>query len=540
MKFDTSCLKLKQLIESFTPDEKIKKRQRGERASATVNYGAIYGRMDGGVVTTKKLKSAYNDVLATHIGTVGDTSVPNISNVDFGALLMNAGDNAGYNGMYQNFNKNVWKSWKIESTYNTLNNNISTSVNVSMNNHGYPYFANSQAMKNSSSLVYMKNHGTGKDTAPFQIVNQSMFLLVNKISSVGSGVTAKNIGSYRVENDIYCTPAFAGINNLRGTLNGNGKIIYNLELTPKISDDRSGFIRNNHGELKTLTFKDSKIIITHDSDPAKDFAGDAIGIVCAYNAGTISSVSVEDAVINYNSNTAGQVFGNTHEQLSIGGFVGHNAGTVGTGCSISNISIILDNKSIPAPLGNVGGFVGYNQGAGSQGSVVKGIQGQSGSKVTVNNVTITNTVGTMNGFTNIGGFAGKHGSGNNEITYAAITNAVINVLANNNNVTIVNLGGFVGDSAGNVANCELTGLDMHITRDEINATTPRIYVGGFVGCARPAVTNSTVYGSIAFTGSLGSNSYVNAFDGWRSASNAVGDECMTDINEKVAITGLTP
>jgi len=31
MKFDTSCLKLKQLIESFTPDEKIKKRQRRER-----------------------------------------------------------------------------------------------------------------------------------------------------------------------------------------------------------------------------------------------------------------------------------------------------------------------------------------------------------------------------------------------------------------------------------------------------------------------------------------------------------------------------
>ncbi len=140
-------------------------------------------------------------------------------------------------------------------------------------------------------------------------------------------------GSYALENDIDLQGAeWTPIASFSGKLDGKGYKIYNFQL--KQSQDNLGFVAENSGTIKNVTFEN--VTLTERSDKSH------AGIVAGKNKGTIENCTVNGTV-------------EASYCTRVGGIVGLNEtdGKI-NGC-INNAVITGGNHT--------GGIVGYSQGA---------------------------------------------------------------------------------------------------------------------------------------------------------------------------------
>ena len=81
--------------------------------------------------------------------------------------------------------------------------------------------------------------------------------------------------------------------DFKGTIDGRGHTLSNFEaevLVKKTNSDTSvGFVRKNHGLIKNLSFRDSKIYVTSDGY----FYLNAVGVIVGENYGKLTHCSVE-------------------------------------------------------------------------------------------------------------------------------------------------------------------------------------------------------------------------------------------------------
>ena len=248
---------------------------------------------------------------------------------------------------------------------------------------------------------------------------------------------------------------------------------FTLALNSNVTD--SGLIGLNFSNSLVGGVTSSNFVITGGSEN--------LGLLVGLNQGTVS-----DSFVNNSQNTtwnlsgvtgAGAVGKNesvisgltisnnlviTGNGQSVGAVVGINEGTIGGINAVSSVSISGDS--------DIGGFVGHN----------------SGTITIANNASATVTSVTVSGNTNIGGFFGYNegsfrGNGEDNVSQSNVSGAS-------------NVGGFVGYNASNSSITNEGITDANVSGGTVSASAVGdVRLGGLVGYNTSIITTSTVYGT---------------------------------------------
>ena len=313
-------------------------------------------------------------------------------------------------------------------------------------------------------------------------------------------------GNYHLTNDINLRGEnWTPIPEFTGTLNGNGYKIYAFMLLCNPAQETAyGFIANNKGTLKNLTFSEVDAVLTQKAHNV------FMGIIAGKNAGKITNCSVrKDCELKFTLilPSGGSAF------AQIGGLVGQSTGVLEACTSETQIYDGAIEESGYLRL-EVGGLVGTIEAGG------KATDCAYLGKITVPNIAVYGWNRTFD-FA-VGGIAGKI-IGKAERCSA---HAEIRLTYSNETTYTHYLGGFVGYSSGNISACASSGKlqgsllnptsggfvgynygeikDCYTTVDteiEIKKVdTYEIRVGGFVGNNDKTVTNCYALGNVTCGG----------------------------------------
>ena len=247
------------------------------------------------------------------------------------------------------------------------------------------------------------------------VTEENNTLLINDPEQFSSFATAVNngntfsginvaLGSDIDLSGVAWTPIGTSTNAFKGTFNGNGHTINNLEISGLDKSIIAGLFGELNGTVKDLAIDNAKI--SHVSD-----GSGGIGVVAGsiFNTGLIKNVTVSNAEITGNRWT--------------GGIVGYMYGSV-ENCKVSNIELTVtpDNLSDKFDNGDkVGGIVGLSP--KDNGGTISGNHAE--------NVTIK-------GYRDLGGIAG-----------AANASALTGNTASNITITVDQVNGWYGDETAN-------------------------------------------------------------------------------------------
>lgn len=176
-----------------------------------------------------------------------------------------------------------------------------------------------------------------------------------KISTL-EGLKGISNGSYALENDIDLQgEEWTPIANFTGKLDGQGYKIYNFQL--KQSQDNLGFIAENNGTIKNVTF--DNVTLSERSDKS------GAGIVAGKNTGTIESCTVSGEIDAPYCQRVGGIVGINETEGKIlycinnatvkgrdyvGGVAGRNCGVLE---NCQNKAVITGNKMIGGIAGSI-------------------------------------------------------------------------------------------------------------------------------------------------------------------------------------------
>ena len=247
------------------------------------------------------------------------------------------------------------------------------------------------------------------------VTEENNTLLINDPEQFSSFATAVNngntfsginvaLGSDIDLSGVAWTPIGTSTNAFKGTFNGNGHTINNLEISGLDKSIIAGLFGELNGTVKDLAIDNAKI--SHVSD-----GSGGIGVVAGsiFNTGLIENVTVSNAEITGNRWT--------------GGIVGYMYGSI-KNCKVSNIELTVtpDNLSDKFDNGDkVGGIVGLSP--KDNGGTISGNHAE--------NVTIK-------GYRDLGGIAG-----------AANASALTGNTASNITITVDQVNGWYGDETAN-------------------------------------------------------------------------------------------
>ena len=169
-------------------------------------------------------------------------------------------------------------------------------------------------------------------------------------------IAANPSGNYHLVSNINMKGAdWTPIETFSGILNGNGYRIYNFNLRNSGVD--LAFIIRNEGTIKDISFSNIEI-----SDVIENDKSCSVAVVCAYNAGRLTGVSVEKVSMLVNISNH-----NINNNLIIGGIVGENSGSI-ISCSSQSELTYKESFSASGTSGRyttsiyIGGIVGKNTG----------------------------------------------------------------------------------------------------------------------------------------------------------------------------------
>ena len=247
------------------------------------------------------------------------------------------------------------------------------------------------------------------------VTEENNTLLINDPEQFSSFATAVNngntfsginvaLGSDIDLSGVAWTPIGTSTNAFKGTFNGKGHTINNLEISGLDNSIIAGLFGKLNGTVKDLVINNAKI--SHVSD-----GSGGIGVVAGsiFNTGLIKNVTVSNAEITGNRWT--------------GGIVGYMYGSV-ENCKVSNIELTVTPDDLSGDYDNgdkVGGIVGLspNDNRGT-------ISGNHAENVTIK------------GYRDLGGIAG-----------AANASALTGNTASNITITVDQVNGWYGDETAN-------------------------------------------------------------------------------------------
>ncbi len=189
--------------------------------------------------------------------------------------------------------------------------------------------------------------GTGSDINPYLITNEKQLRNISETALEDSYTGSMRISScFKLTKDIFMTSPWEVITaELRGTLDGDGHTIYNLEIniTDTSKEDYFGMFRRlaSSGTIKNLTMERLTINCTSGVTPTRIIVGGLAG----YGYGKITNCKVS-GTINCPNLYNGW----------LGGFVGVNAGNTIESCV---------NSADIYGCGIMGGIVAVNTNANS-------------------------------------------------------------------------------------------------------------------------------------------------------------------------------
>ena len=247
------------------------------------------------------------------------------------------------------------------------------------------------------------------------VTEENNTLLINDPEQFSSFATAVNngntfsginvaLGSDIDLSGVAWTPIGTSTNAFKGTFNGNGHTINNLEISGLDKSIIAGLFGELNGTVKDLAIDNAKI--SHVSD-----GSGGIGVVAGsiFNTGLIENVTVSNAEITGNRWT--------------GGIVGYMYGSI-KNCKVSNIELTVTPDILSDKFDNgdkVGGIVGLSP--KDNGGTISGNHAE--------NVTIK-------GYRDLGGIAG-----------AANASALTGNTASNITITVDQVNGWYGDETAN-------------------------------------------------------------------------------------------
>lgn len=300
-------------------------------------------------------------------------------------------------------------------------------------------------------------------------------------------------GKYYLEEDINLKGAIlTPINSFNGILDGCGHKVNNFVING--SGYVYGFINNNKGTIKDITFEDLTITVNSTCRGGGNYY---FGLI-ADNSGTIENVTMQNGTIKMTVNminTANN--GNGENFAALGGLVGLNQGTI-KNC-INNIdltiSTILANRTTydnPTSDTQVKVFIAGGLAGRNTGTIL-----DSSSKSNIQVTTSVEAIGQHNGVTNwhtaltygyvrLGGFAGSNGGLiKNGYHIGDVTSTVgyrsVQYWDRDNPIYQAYVGGFIGQSTnGSVEACYNSGnISARCFADGHSYDDAR--VGGFIG-----------------------------------------------------------
>ncbi|MCF0148281.1 MAG: DUF11 domain-containing protein [Clostridium sp.] len=179
----------------------------------------------------------------------------------------------------------------------------------------------------------------------------------------------KSTGNYELANDIKLTSKWNPIETFSGVFNGNGHTISNMTINEKndgrnVTHSNLGFIYKLYGTVENVIFENVVIDSTEVSNGKITKSGSDLGVVSAYNYGTISEVTVIGLYMvgdSYMGGIAGQNYGTISKALVSMQSCGENRGIY----SYQKGEVKLDeldlngNKTDNVGGQFIGGIVGY-------------------------------------------------------------------------------------------------------------------------------------------------------------------------------------
>ena len=285
---------------------------------------------------------------------------------------------------------------------------------------GFQEMVNVKDNSTATSLDKITVDGSCKDLFVYinnqsKVTEENNTLLINTADQFKSFATAVNngntfsginvaLGSDIDLNNQPWTPIGTSTNAFKGTFNGNGHTINNLEISGLDKSIIAGLFGELNGTVMDLVIDNAKI--SHVSD-----GSGGIGVVAGsiFNTGLIKNVTVSNAEITGNRWT--------------GGIVGYMYGSV-ENCKVSNIELTVTPDNLSGNYDNgdkVGGIVGLspNDNRGT-------ISGNHAENVTIK------------GYRDLGGIAG-----------AANASALTGNTASNITITVDQVNGWYGDETAN-------------------------------------------------------------------------------------------
>lgn len=260
-------------------------------------------------------------------------------------------------------------------------------------------------------------------------------------------------GNYHLVNDIDLKGGdWAPIENFSGILDGNGYKIHNFSL--RQSGVSLGFVITNSGSIKNITFSNVDV-----SNTLNGAVNCAIGVVSAYNTGSIVNVTVEkmSALVNLSATHASTV-------VKVGILTGQNSGQITHGSVQGELMFKTDIRS--------GGYGGDSY---SGELFIGGAVGKDDGTIAYIHVDV---------------FVDA-----NEYVYSTSN------LYENYQTVYLHIGGISGGEYGAVSECAAK-LTCQLQSDAGGNAETRRYtrIGGIVGCCyeNSTVTNCYSNGSIAF------------------------------------------
>ncbi len=248
---------------------------------------------------------------------------------------------------------------------------------------------------------------------------------------------------------------------------------FTLALNSNVTD--SGLIGLNFSNSLVGGVTSSNFVITGGSEN--------LGLLVGLNQGTVS-----DSFVNNSQNTTWNLSGVTGA-----GAVGKNESVI-SGLTISNNLVITGNgQSVGAVAGinegTIGGINAVSSVSISGDSDIGGFVGHNSGTITIaSNASATVTSVTVSGNTNIGGFFGYNegsfrGNGEDNVSQSNVSGAS-------------NVGGFVGYNASNSSITNEGITDANVSGGTVSASAVGdVRLGGLVGYNTSIITTSTVYGT---------------------------------------------
>lgn len=278
----------------------------------------------------------------------------------------------------------------------------------------------------------------------------------------GKTITLSSGGNFDLSEKEWEPIAKKSKNPFKGTLDGSDATITGLTITKNNWGESTGLFRyiDSGGTVKNVTLEE--VYITSETEMSPNTA---LGVISAYNSGTVEGCSVSGTV-----NTTG-----TEANVYVGGIAGEN----NSGASIKNCTF---NGTLISSAPYIGGIAGDNSGtifeSKNEGKVKQ--TNTKKSSLYIGGIAGT-TSGTVESCTNSGTIATEHGAILGGIA-ARLTAGTITSCENNTEINSTEDGSsdFVGGIVGSVFVSNTTAT-ISSCKNCAAVTTAKAAVGGILG-----------------------------------------------------------